>query len=211
MFYSHFLPKALRAFLFPPLLATCPHHVSVTLTGVSLQADNIRFIFAVARLSVHITFIVSCAVYRLFYSSIIHSHRVMMKLARPDTTKPHTSLRQVKHPVLVLTPGHASVRPPYSTRQQMCFLEKASGTYTHTMWQGVQFMALLQGVQLMVLLHGVQLMILLQVCSLWHCYRMCSLWHCFRVCSLWYCYRVCSLWHCYRVCSLSHCYRMYSL
>jgi len=130
MFYSHFLPKALRVFLFPPLLATCPHHVSVTLTGVSLQADNIRFIFAVARGFDHITFIVSCAVYRLFCSSSIHSHRVMKKLVRPDTTKPHTSLRQVKHPVLVLTPVHASVRPPYFTRQQMCFLEKASGTYT---------------------------------------------------------------------------------
>jgi hypothetical protein len=54
-----------------------------------------------------------------------------VRTARPDTTKPHTSLRQVKHPVLVLTPVHASVRPPYFTRQQMWLLEKASGTYTH--------------------------------------------------------------------------------
>jgi len=57
-----------------------------------------------------------------------------VRTARPDTTKPHTSLRQVKHPV------HASVRPPYFTRQQKCFLEKASGTYTHcgrvfSLWQ----------------------------------------------------------------------------
>ena len=60
--------------------------------------------------------------------------------ARRDTTKPHTSLRQVKHPVLVLIPVHASVRPPYFTRQQMCLLEQASGTCTHcgrvcSIWQ----------------------------------------------------------------------------
>jgi hypothetical protein len=48
-----------------------------------------------------------------------------VRTTRPDTTKPHTSLRQVKHPVLVLTPVHTSVRSPYCTRQQ------ASGTYRH--------------------------------------------------------------------------------
>jgi len=74
--------------------------------------------------------------------------------ARPDTTKPHTSLRQVKHPVLVLPPVHASVRPPYFTRQQMCLLEKASVTYTHcgrvcSLWQNpLTEGTLLQGVSL---------------------------------------------------------------
>jgi hypothetical protein len=63
-----------------------------------------------------------------------------VRTARPDTTKPHTSLRQVKHPVLVLTPVRASVRPPYFTRQQMCLLEKASGDL-HKLWQGVQLIA----------------------------------------------------------------------
>ena len=59
----------------------------MTLTGVSLPATNIRFIFAVARGFDHITFIVSCAVYRLFCSSIIHSHRVMQKLRLLDLTR----------------------------------------------------------------------------------------------------------------------------
>jgi len=77
-----------------------------------------------------------------------------VRTARPDTTKPHTSLRQVKHPVLVLTPVQASVRPPYFTRQQMCLLEKASGTYTNcgrvcNLWQNpLTECTLLQGVSL---------------------------------------------------------------
>jgi hypothetical protein len=68
----------------------------MTLTGVSLPADNIHFIFAVVRVFDHITFIVSCAVYRLFCSSIIQSQGdAEVTTARPDTTTPHTSLRQV--------------------------------------------------------------------------------------------------------------------
>ena len=58
-----------------------------------------------------------------------------VRTARLDTTKPHTSLRQVKHPV------HASVRPPYFTRQQMCFFFGEGVGDLHTVWQGVQLMA----------------------------------------------------------------------
>jgi hypothetical protein len=113
----------------PPMHATCPHHVSGTLTGVSMQADHSRFTSAVARVFGHITFIVSCAVYRPFCCSIVHSHRVLHKLGWLDPiTKPHMSLYQIKHPVLVLTPVYASVRLPYCTRQKRCLLAKASGT-----------------------------------------------------------------------------------
>ena len=150
MFYSHFLPKAVHIFLFPPLLATCPHHVSVTLTGVSLQADNIRLIFAVARGFDHITFIVSCAVYRLFCSSIIHSHRVM-KLGRLDLTR-----QSLTHHCARLSTQFMLQCVHLTSHVSRCvfFLEKASETYTQcgrvcSLWQNpLRECTLLQGVSL---------------------------------------------------------------
>jgi hypothetical protein len=64
MLYAHFLPKALHIFIFPPLLATCPHHVSVTVIVVSLQVFNshLLHVFAAAREFDYFTFIVRCAV-----------------------------------------------------------------------------------------------------------------------------------------------------
>jgi hypothetical protein len=143
MFYSQFLAKALDIFLFPPLHATCPHHVSVTLSGVSLQADHGRLIPAVARVSgrPHYIYRQLCRVSAVLLFDYPQSQGVaQVRTTRPDTTKPHTSLRQVNHPVLVLTPVHASVRSPYCSRQQRYLLAQVSVTYRHcgrvcSLWQ----------------------------------------------------------------------------